>query len=270
MTEPLAVARSSTENTGDLGGQARGLILAGFLAALAGMVDAIGYLRLGHLFVSFMSGNSTQLAVAVGGGDLTEAGVIAELIALFCARGCCRAGADRLCRKMAPGLGACCRRATAGNRRRVGNLSSANGTGDGRPERLDATSRKDRRERHLRYRHSGKTRSGSWRFPDPALNRMDMAGASLTVGRTDRRSDNWRRCVHADRGSGNLGSGSAGRPPCSLVSNCTGARLTTGTAVLSSPDGAIAQMLSAAVTRAGRARPSHDRRGCPQHRSFGS
>ena len=83
MTEPLAVARSSTENTGDLGGQARGLILAGFLAALAGMVDAIGYLRLGHLFVSFMSGNSTQLGVAVGGGDLTEAGVIAELIALF-------------------------------------------------------------------------------------------------------------------------------------------------------------------------------------------
>jgi uncharacterized membrane protein YoaK (UPF0700 family) len=58
-------------------------MLAGFLAALAGMVDAIGDLRLGHLFVSFMSGNSTQLAVTVGGGDLTEAGVIAELIALF-------------------------------------------------------------------------------------------------------------------------------------------------------------------------------------------
>src|SRR6516162_2350884 len=83
MTEPLAVARSPTENAGDLGGQARGLILAGFLAALAGMVDAIGYLRLGHLFVSFMSGNSTQLAVAIGRGNLTEAGVIAELIALF-------------------------------------------------------------------------------------------------------------------------------------------------------------------------------------------
>jgi uncharacterized membrane protein YoaK (UPF0700 family) len=30
-----------------------------------------------------MSGNSTQLGVAVGGGDLTEAGVIAELIPLF-------------------------------------------------------------------------------------------------------------------------------------------------------------------------------------------
>ena len=83
MAEPLAVARSPTESAADLGGQARGLILAGFLAALAGMVDAIGYLRLGHLFVSFMSGNSTQLAVAIGRGNLTEAGVIAELIALF-------------------------------------------------------------------------------------------------------------------------------------------------------------------------------------------
>ena len=83
MTEPLAVARSPTENTGDLSGQARGLLLSGFLAALAGMVDAIGYLCLGYLFVFFMSGNSIQLAVAVGGGDLTEVGIIAELIALF-------------------------------------------------------------------------------------------------------------------------------------------------------------------------------------------
>jgi len=83
MTEQLEVARGPTKSAGDLGGQAHGLILAGVLAALAGMVDAIGYLRLGHLFVSFMSGNSTQLAVAVGGGHLTEAGVIAELIALF-------------------------------------------------------------------------------------------------------------------------------------------------------------------------------------------
>ena len=83
MTEQLEVARGPTKSAGDLGGQARGLMLAGFLAALAGMVDTIGYLRLGHLFVSFMSGNSTQLAIAVGGGDLTEAAVIAELIALF-------------------------------------------------------------------------------------------------------------------------------------------------------------------------------------------
>lgn len=62
---------------------ARGLILAAIVAALAGMVDAIGYLHLGGPFVSFMSGNSTELAVAVGRGDPAKASLIAELIALF-------------------------------------------------------------------------------------------------------------------------------------------------------------------------------------------
>jgi uncharacterized membrane protein YoaK (UPF0700 family) len=58
-------------------------VLAGLLAALAGIVDVIGYLHLGGLFISFMSGNSTQLAAAIGQGDLTEAGFIAKLIVLF-------------------------------------------------------------------------------------------------------------------------------------------------------------------------------------------
>ena len=83
MTEPVGVARGLTNSAGDLLDQAHGLILAGVLAALAGMVDVIGYLRLSHLFVSFMSGNSTQLGAAVGQGNLTEAGIITELIALF-------------------------------------------------------------------------------------------------------------------------------------------------------------------------------------------
>ena len=65
--------------------QARGLMLASLLAGLAGMVDAIGFLRLGHLFVSYMSGNSTQFAVALGRGRVTEAGSILWLIALFVA-----------------------------------------------------------------------------------------------------------------------------------------------------------------------------------------
>lgn len=61
----------------------RGLVLAVLLAGLAGMVDAIGYIRLGHLFISFMSGNSTQFAVAVGRFRFAEAGPILVLIALF-------------------------------------------------------------------------------------------------------------------------------------------------------------------------------------------
>ena len=36
------------------------------LTALAGFVDAIGFIRLGGLYTSFMSGNTTQLAVAIG------------------------------------------------------------------------------------------------------------------------------------------------------------------------------------------------------------
>jgi uncharacterized membrane protein YoaK (UPF0700 family) len=61
----------------------RGLFLAVLLAGLAGMVDAIGFMRLHHLFVSYMSGNSTQFAVAVGHGRFDEAGQILALIASF-------------------------------------------------------------------------------------------------------------------------------------------------------------------------------------------
>lgn len=39
--------------------------LATCLAALAGFVDAVGFLLTGGLFVSFMSGNSTRLAVGI-------------------------------------------------------------------------------------------------------------------------------------------------------------------------------------------------------------
>jgi uncharacterized membrane protein YoaK (UPF0700 family) len=67
--------------------------LAAALSWLAGFVDAIGFLHLGGFFVSFMSGNSTRLAVAVSDGDwaqATTAGVIllsfvgGVLIGSFC------------------------------------------------------------------------------------------------------------------------------------------------------------------------------------------
>ncbi len=65
--------------------RARGLVLAAVLSGLAGMVDAVGFLRLGHLFVSFMSGNSTQMALEAGRLRLGEAGAILALIVLFVA-----------------------------------------------------------------------------------------------------------------------------------------------------------------------------------------
>lgn len=58
--------------------------LAFCLATLAGFVDAIGFLGSGGLFVSFMSGNSTRMAIG-----LAEASILtlaaATLIALFVA-----------------------------------------------------------------------------------------------------------------------------------------------------------------------------------------
>jgi uncharacterized membrane protein YoaK (UPF0700 family) len=53
-----------------------------FLSALAGYVDATGFIKLGGFFVSFMSGNSTRLAVGLADGS-ENAAIAASLIALF-------------------------------------------------------------------------------------------------------------------------------------------------------------------------------------------
>jgi uncharacterized membrane protein YoaK (UPF0700 family) len=53
------------------------------LSALAGYVDAIGFLQLGGLFVSFMSGNSTQLGVGMAGTGPTDGALAGLLILLF-------------------------------------------------------------------------------------------------------------------------------------------------------------------------------------------
>lgn len=45
--------------------ESRARLFACLLSALAGFVDAIGFIRSGGFFVSFMSGNSTRLAVGV-------------------------------------------------------------------------------------------------------------------------------------------------------------------------------------------------------------
>lgn len=55
--------------------------LAAGISALAGFVDAIGFVESGGYFVSFMTGNSTRLAVGVA--EWTYAGLIAGAIILF-------------------------------------------------------------------------------------------------------------------------------------------------------------------------------------------
>jgi uncharacterized membrane protein YoaK (UPF0700 family) len=61
----------------------RNIALASALSALAGYVDGIGYLHLGGLFVSFMSGNSTRMGVSLAQGHWLDAAEAFGLIALF-------------------------------------------------------------------------------------------------------------------------------------------------------------------------------------------
>jgi len=61
----------------------RGLLLSSCLALIAGFVDAIGFIETGGLFVSFMSGNSTQAGVDVFDGNAHIAILSAYLIVAF-------------------------------------------------------------------------------------------------------------------------------------------------------------------------------------------
>ena len=57
--------------------------LAVVLSAVAGYLDAVGFIVLGGQFVSFMSGNTTELATFLGTGDTAGVGLVALLIGLF-------------------------------------------------------------------------------------------------------------------------------------------------------------------------------------------
>jgi uncharacterized membrane protein YoaK (UPF0700 family) len=59
------------------------LALACTLSGLAGYVDGIGFVHLGGLFVSFMSGNSTRLGVMIAEPNWAKALEAVRLIALF-------------------------------------------------------------------------------------------------------------------------------------------------------------------------------------------
>ncbi len=60
-----------------------GLVLLWLLAALAGAVDARGIVLLRDIFLSFMSGNSTMLAVNLARGDWPEVRLISLIVGIF-------------------------------------------------------------------------------------------------------------------------------------------------------------------------------------------
>jgi uncharacterized membrane protein YoaK (UPF0700 family) len=61
----------------------RNVALASALSWLAGYVDGIGFLHLGGLFISFMSGNSTRMGVSLAQENWRAAGEAFGLVALF-------------------------------------------------------------------------------------------------------------------------------------------------------------------------------------------
>ncbi|MGF7162143.1 uncharacterized membrane protein YoaK (UPF0700 family) [Rhodoligotrophos appendicifer] len=63
----------------------RAVLLSGSMSALAGYVDALGFMSLSGYFVSFMSGNSTQLAISVAYMDGHAVEVALSIIVLFVA-----------------------------------------------------------------------------------------------------------------------------------------------------------------------------------------
>ena len=60
-----------------------GLAIVWWLAALAGAVDASGVSLLKDLFVSFMSGNTTSLGIALAQADWSRVGIIAGILTAF-------------------------------------------------------------------------------------------------------------------------------------------------------------------------------------------
>ena len=190
----------------------QGLVLATLLAGLAGMVDAIGYLRLGHLFVSYMSGNSTLFAIAVGQGDLAEAFWILTLIALFVRRGG-RPAARRLWRAAPPDLGAGRGNGSAARRGVCRRRADPDGARDGRSQRLAAPRRQYRCQPDLCDRHAGQVRPGPGQFRSAPDAWMGLAGAGSTLGRIGCRRHRRRVRLSADRRRNRLGAGHHGEPP---------------------------------------------------------
>ena len=80
---PAAALDMAAESAG--GGSAPNVALASALTAISGLTDAVGYSALGHLFLSFMSGNSTHFGTSLARTDWPDAALAGAVIATYVA-----------------------------------------------------------------------------------------------------------------------------------------------------------------------------------------
>ena len=79
----MPAPEASSAPTPERGPDAGGVLLAAALTLTAGFVDAVAFLGLGGVFASFMSGDTTRLAVGLAAGAPGEAVLYASVVALF-------------------------------------------------------------------------------------------------------------------------------------------------------------------------------------------
>ncbi len=78
--------------------------IALLLAALAGWIDAMGVTQTGGVFLSFMSGNTTQMAISLAHQRWHAAGFIGVVIVLFIAGVMVGEGTEQNARRLGPAL----------------------------------------------------------------------------------------------------------------------------------------------------------------------
>lgn len=82
---PTSIAAPSERRPASIRQPRRPLTLATILTAFAGFLDAAGYVELNHLYVSFMSGNSTHLGMSLPTGNLFDILGILAIVGAFVA-----------------------------------------------------------------------------------------------------------------------------------------------------------------------------------------
>ncbi|MEP9387990.1 YoaK family protein [Mesorhizobium sp. KR9-304] len=80
---PSQVSSPDGKSASMISQPSRPVVYATLLTILAGFLDAAAYSELDHLYVSFMSGNSTHLGIVLASGDLPGIVAVAVIVGAF-------------------------------------------------------------------------------------------------------------------------------------------------------------------------------------------